>query len=142
MRILVGTDGSDSANRAIDFAARLAKDLNLDLHIVHVIPNYVEPDMPELARQEHLTLGDIKDCFASDLLTAACHRAEVLGVAAPKISALAGDVAERIIALAGATPTEAIVLGKRGRGRLKGLMLGSVSQKVACAAPCTVIVVP
>lgn len=142
MRILVGIDGSDSANRAVDFAARMAKDLHADLHIVHVIAGPVQLDTPELARQEHLTIGDIDEGLARDLLKAACHRAEVLGAASPKVSALNGDVSEQMIALAGANPTEAIVLGKRGRGRLQGLVLGSVSQKVVCLAPCPVIVVP
>ena len=35
-----------------------------------------------------------------------------------------------------------LVVGRRGRGRLSGLLLGSVSQKVASLAPCIVIVVP
>jgi nucleotide-binding universal stress UspA family protein len=142
MRILVGTDGSDSANRAVDFAARMAKHLNTDLHIAHVIAGDGQPEILELAQQEHSTIGEIKESLASDLVKAACHRVEELGVAAPRISVLNGDVAERMIALAGTNQTEAIVLGKRGRGRLNGLVLGSVSQKVVCLAPCTVIVVP
>jgi len=141
MRLMVGTDGSESADRAVDFAARLAKELRADLQIVHVLSVYTPVEMPELARQEKLPIGEVRDAVAMDLLKIACQRAESVGVT-PKVTSLSGDVAERIITLASANSTDVIVLGKRGRGRLQGVILGSVSQKITCHAPCAVIVVP
>ncbi len=54
----------------------------------------------------------------------------------------AGDPAEVLIDTAKRKHADAIVAGRRGRGRLAGLLLGSVSQKLTCLAPCPVIVVP
>jgi nucleotide-binding universal stress UspA family protein len=45
-----------------------------------------------------------------------------------------GDPAETIIETARRENADAIVMGRRGRGRLAGLLLGSVSQKVASLA--------
>jgi nucleotide-binding universal stress UspA family protein len=47
-----------------------------------------------------------------------------------------------ILEAAGREKPDAIVVGKRGRGRLSSLLLGSVSQKLASLATVPVIVVP
>ena len=46
-----------------------------------------------------------------------------------------GDAAHSIMEIAAREAADAIVLGRRGRGRLAGLLLGSVSLKVASLAP-------
>ena len=53
-----------------------------------------------------------------------------------------GDPAKVLIETVEREHADAIVVGRRGRGRLEGLLLGSVSQKLSCLAPCMVIVVP
>jgi nucleotide-binding universal stress UspA family protein len=73
---------------------------------------------------------------------AAKDRARRLGVSAVEVQTGWGDAAEQIIEIARRKNADAVVLGRRGRGRLAGLLLGSVSQKVVSLAPCTVVVVP
>jgi len=52
-----------------------------------------------------------------------------------------GDPAERILDHARAVSADMIVLGSRGLGNLKGAILGSVSNKIAVQAPCSVVTV-
>jgi len=75
-------------------------------------------------------------------LAAARARAELLGLSGVQVETQTGDVAQSIIDIARREQADAIVLGKRGLGRLAGLVLGSVSQKVVSHADCAVIVVP
>ena len=63
-------------------------------------------------------------------------------IARPKLQNRWGDPAETIIETVRREKANMLVVGRRGRGRLSGLLLGSVSQKLASLAPCIVIVVP
>ncbi len=52
-----------------------------------------------------------------------------------------GDPAERILRHAETDKVNLIVMGSRGIGSLRGLLMGSVSQKVSQLAPCSCITV-
>ncbi|RVH85207.1 universal stress protein, partial [Sinorhizobium medicae] len=52
-----------------------------------------------------------------------------------------GDYAETILAVADEVDADLIVVGSRGLGGLRGLLVGSVSQKVVQHADCSVLVV-
>jgi nucleotide-binding universal stress UspA family protein len=125
MHIIVGTDGSDGAGRAVEFAARLSRDLKASLKIVHVV-----------------TVDDPPQDAHNDYASMARSRAEALGAADVQSESLAGNnIAEAIIEAAGRDEVDLIVVGKRGLTRMTGLLLGSISQKLVSAAPCAVIVV-
>jgi nucleotide-binding universal stress UspA family protein len=55
---------------------------------------------------------------------------------------VSGDPATGILDVAHNSQARFIVMGKRGLGRLAGLLIGSVSQKVSALADCTCITVP
>jgi nucleotide-binding universal stress UspA family protein len=55
---------------------------------------------------------------------------------------MSGDPAAGILDAAHNSQARFIVMGKRGLGRLAGLLIGSVSQKVGALADCTCITVP
>jgi nucleotide-binding universal stress UspA family protein len=140
-QIMVATDGSPGADRAVDLAARLAKVFGGELLIVNVGGNLSVDEMRQLERAEG-NIGDALDMLARQVLTTAQSRAAALGVDSPKLRALWGDPAESIIAAVEREAVDTVVIGRRGRGRLTGLLLGSVSQKIASLAPCNVVIVP
>ena len=63
-----------------------------------------------------------------------------LGLKNAEIRILTGEPGAAICKLAAELSAEAIVVGNRGRGRLKRALLGSVSDHVVRNAPCTVVV--
>ena len=139
-RIMVATDGSEGADRAVDLAAELAKAFGGELLIVTVGGNLSGEEMRQLERAEG-NIGEALDMLADQILTAAKTRAERLGISIRLRSAW-GDPAQSIIETAARESSDTLVVGRRGRGRLAGLLLGSVSQKIASLAPCTVVIVP
>jgi nucleotide-binding universal stress UspA family protein len=141
-RILVATDDSDGAGRAVDAAARLAGRLHADLWIVNVMDGLSDEVLAKIARVEASTVGDILGALSDQVLVKAKERSQSLGALTIHLKARSGDFAEGILATAREIGADAIFVGKRGRGRMTGLLLGSVSQKLASLAPCMVVIVP
>jgi len=140
-RIIVATDGSPGANRAVDTAAMLAKATGSDLVILTVGGNISGAELRRLAGVE----GDLSEALESEanqILDRARKRVPRHGVNAAKFQTAWGDPAQAIIDTVQREKADILVVGRRGRGRLSGLLLGSVSQKLTSLAPCNVMVVP
>jgi nucleotide-binding universal stress UspA family protein len=147
MRILGATDGSDAATRAVDFGARLTKDLRGHLKIINVVSLRDIPleQLDEYSRSGQVTHQEAMTAESRERLRIARQRVEAFGIPdvlyESTIELREGNAAETIIDAARRDNADIVIVGKRGLGRLSGLFLGSVSQKLVENAPCAVIVV-
>jgi nucleotide-binding universal stress UspA family protein len=143
-QILVATDGSEGSDRAVDFAARLAKTFEADLLIINVIGGYGLP--VELLRQfsnaEGAWLEEMLTSRSAEILKSARDRAHQIGAPTIVLESRGGNVAQAISDFAREKNADAIVVGRQGTGRVADFLLGSVPQKLLSLATCVVMVVP
>lgn len=139
--ILVAVDGSDDANMAIDAAAGLSAAFDAQVHLVHAAEQHPlivgsASVMSVLPEEELLKYG-------AAILDAAKQRAEAAAVKKLQIHNLAEpeSAAHTILKLADEIKPDLIVVGSRGHGKLAGLLMGSVSQKLCQLAKCPCLVV-
>jgi len=140
--ILVATDGSQGARRAVEAAAHLAGKLSMDLWIIHVMDDLSDELLAQFATAERSPIGDALEAVARSILSAAKRQAQAVGAQVVHVRSRSGDCAEGILETVRELQAAAVFVGRRGRGRLSGLLLGSISQKLASLAPCTVVIVP
>ncbi|MDJ0609101.1 MAG: universal stress protein [Kiloniellales bacterium] len=144
--ILVGVDGSESAIKAVTVAATLSKSFGAQLILTHVVQvSAIAEQAINMSATEHLKENPktIMEKLSQEVLGKAREHALQAGVADGKITTVTkdGNQTRELIKAAEDCKADLIVVGSKGRGRLEGLLLGSVSQKVAALAPCPCLVV-
>jgi len=132
--ILVATDGSDSANRALDAAARIAKVTGSKLSILTVGGSLFGDEMRQLARAEK-DIGAALDSISQRILIDARKRAEAIGAPDVATEVKWGDPAEAIIEAARAGQADTIVIGRRGRDVLRACCWAASLRKSRALLP-------
>jgi nucleotide-binding universal stress UspA family protein len=141
-RILVATDGSEDADRAVDYAAHRAKAEGAELVIANVTGGLPESVFKTFTRAQQTWFEELLSSASADTLAEARMRAQNIGVSSIHLESRTGEIAQTIIDIARRRHADTIVVGKRGTGRVAGLLLGSVSQKLVSLSPVPVVVVP
>ena len=140
-RVLAAVDGSMPSLRAVAFAADLASKYSAELIILTVGPALSVKLTSELEEHIDAPLNEWRSADAEGMLAGARLEAEAQGAKQIFTQSSIGDAAEEIIGVAKDKKADLIVVGSRGLGRLAGLLLGSVAQKVLAHAACPVLIV-
>lgn len=136
-KILVPVDGSDYMAKEIEVACQFSRLLNAELTILHVVAMPVASDpagMPEVTKQ-------LEDA-GNKILAEAQRMAAVCGIN-PKaeMDFSVGNPGMRIVKRAEGMGARMIIIGAKGKNRLREILMGSVANAVVNHAPCLVLVV-
>lgn len=142
--ILVATDASPGANRAINFAADIAGKYDATLHLLYAVREMQLPaELKKMAEVEKITGArtDVLDFVGRKILGDAEVRAAKKGATKVKSTLEHGDPATVILRYAKRRKVDLIVLGTRGLGQVKGMLMGSVSRKVTNLAEISCLII-
>ena len=135
-RILVAIDETPAAAFALRHVVPYAVDQRSQLTLLSVVPN-----PPRSAAAAGVSLKQLADQMETE---AAIHLREVAATLPQDLSVTTvlrhGDPAEEILALLAEQPFDMLCMGARGRGRVTGAVLGSVSTAVLHHSPVPVVV--
>jgi len=133
-RILVPTDGSATAESAMDRAIELATSDATEVHVLHVVDSRTYDTSIESAVEPLRETGE----RYVDRLAERARGADLPVTGAVEV----GRPAREVLAYAAAHGVDLVVMGTRGRGGLSRRLLGSVSRYVLTHAEVPVLVVP
>ena len=131
-KILVGTDGSDSAARAVARAVQLAASVDAELVVVHVHPHsnvgysLAAESLPPIERGKQI-LRDVERRYGGELKLRTVLRE--------------GEAAGEIIDLAEEEGVDLIVVGNKGMAGSRRFLVGSVPNRVSHHAQCDVLII-
>ncbi len=134
--MVLAIDGSESSDRAVDVAGRLAKALSAKIVAVHVVEHLAgrAGGVPAHADEDNVQtkISSQVDALKNSGIDANLQFAE----------GILGGPAHVIAEVAATEKADVIITGTRGHSPLSGLVIGSVAQRLLHIARCPVLVIP
>ena len=138
-KTVVGVDDSGGARAALAWAAHHAAATGGRLRVVHAyeLPvawiDVYAPELPQWRQRAQRVAEEMTEEVVSEVLEPGNREGiEVKVVEGSPVDVLHDESRDAAV----------VVVGSRGRGGFSGLLLGSVSQRVAQHAACPVVIVP
>ena len=140
--IVVGTDGSETARKAVMQAVDLASKIDAALHVVcayePVPAARLRDERREVTPDLEWAVNPREDVDST--LEAAAELAREEGVPV-ETYARQGDAADAILDVAEERGADLVIVGNKGMTGAKRFLLGSVPNKVSHHAPCSVLII-
>ena len=144
-KILIPTDGSDAAERAIPHALDLAKKYGAELHVLFVVDTDAvdvslgTEQVQRIKEGRFDEMGELKE-FATAATGRIAKPAREVGIDVVE-SIAAGTPQKKIVKYAAEREIDLIVMTCHGRSGVRRLLLGSVTEQVLRLAHIPVLVV-
>jgi nucleotide-binding universal stress UspA family protein len=138
--LMVATTPTETSDKLIDVAARLARSLDADIEVL-VVRNAYSAVEPTTALAKDAAAADK---VRSEVVAALAKQLETLRDAAHevRVEVTFGEPAEGIVGRAEIVNPDFLVMGTRARSGVRRALLGSVAEGVLRVSPCPVVVVP
>lgn len=138
-KILFATDGSEPSNRALDTLVEIAKGFNSRVVVLNTYEVPIPITKYEVSSDLYLSVEEALSKNSRDILEEVKNRLEEEGIQADYISQT-GDSGASIIEKSSELEVSIILMGSRGLGSIKSVLMGSVSSYVLHHAKCPVMI--
>ncbi len=145
-RILLAVDGSDHSMRAAILAGELSSHFEAPVDVINVVPGntpVVSGAVTEYAQLEstYINQRDLLKSVGAEVVAKASTLVKESGGEVGAREVMVGSPAHGIVDFAEGVGADSIVMGRRGLGEIKGLLMGSVSQHIGHLTDTTLITV-
>ena len=136
--ILIGCDFSPDSEVAFEHGLSLAQEFQSELHLAHVVET-------SIYQQLHKTESPVEEELQQEIQARLIKKLqdmvpeEARNWCKPQTSLLGGHPYEELVKYAEKNNIDMIVLGTRGHGLVKSLLIGSTTDRVVRNAPCPVL---